>query len=332
MDRIAWIIGETYIYWQSVILMLAAVTAILMFAGLYIGKSGNVAAAAVAVPMAMAAGLFLARVVHWYCQSAAYESFTAAVTDWSGGGFALMGVFAGCLLAAGLLRLLCVTRNLPQMLDCMALAGSAGIAVGRLACLYSAADRGMILNQIKTLPLAFPVVNAITGETEYRLATFMLQAMVTGVIFLVLLSAWLVGRKGKQLPDGEITLRFLMLYGAAQALLDSTRYDSLFLRSNGFVSVVQILSLLAMVTVIVIFSVKMVKAKGWKWDFLGLWLGELAFLGGAGYMEYYVQRHGDRALKAYAMMAVCLMGAVLLTALIRRLGLQKQNSGGKYAA
>jgi hypothetical protein len=95
---------------------------------------------------------------------------------------------------------------------------------------------------------------------------------------------------------------------------------------------VQILSLLAMVTVIVIFSVKMVKAKGWKWDFLGLWLGELAFLGGAGYMEYYVQRHGDRALKAYAMMAVCLMGAVLLTALIRRLGLQKQNNGGKYAA
>jgi hypothetical protein len=150
--------------------------------------------------------------------------------------------------------------------------------------------------------------------------------MVTGVIFLVLLAAWLVGRKGKQLPDGEITLRFLMLYGAAQALLDSTRYDSLFLRTNGFVSVVQILSLLAMVTVIVIFSVKMVKAKGWKWDFLGLWLGELAFLGGAGYMEYYVQRHGDRALKAYTMMSMCLLGAVLLAALIGSLGIKKETA------
>ncbi|MBQ9843107.1 MAG: prolipoprotein diacylglyceryl transferase [Oscillospiraceae bacterium] len=330
MDKIAWIIGETYIYWQSIILMIASVTAILMFAGLYIGKSGNVAGTAAAVPMAMISGLFLARLVHWYCQSAAYESFTAAITDWSGGSFALMGVFAGCLLTACLLRLVRLVRNLPQMLDCMVLAGSAGIAVGRLASLYSAADRGMILQRVT--PLAFPVVNAITGQMEYRLATFLLQAMATGIIFLVLLSVWLVGRKGKQLPDGEITLRFLMLYGAAQALLDSTRYDSLFLRSNGFVSVVQILSLLAMVTVIVIFSVKMVKAKGWQWEFLGIWLGELVFLGGAGYMEYYVQRHGDRALKAYSMMAICLMGTVLLTALIRRLGLQNEKSGGKYAA
>ena len=171
------------------------------------------------------------------------------------------------------------------------------------------------------------MINPITGQTEYRLATFMLQAMVTGVIFLVLLIAWLVGRKGKKLPDGETTLRFLLLYGAAQALLDSTRYDSLFLRSNGFVSVVQIMSLLAILTVIVIFSVRMVKLHGWNKAFLGLWLGELAFLSGAGYMEYYVQRHGDRALKAYTMMAMCLLGAVLLTALIGSWGIKKEAAG-----
>ena len=327
MDKIAYIVGQTYLYWQSLILMFAVATAIFMFAGLYIGKSGNIAEAAVAVPVAMAASLLLARLVHWYCQSAAYESFAAAMTDWTSGGFALMGVFAGCLLTASLLRLVRITRNLPQMLDCMVLAGSAGIAVGRLACLYSAADRGMILENLKTLPLAFPVINPITGQTEYRLATFMLQAMVTGVIFLVLLVAWLVGRKGKNLPDGETTLRFLLLYGAAQALLDSTRYDSLFLRSNGFVSVVQILSLLAILTVIVIFSVRMVKACGWNRAFLGLWFGELAILGGAGYMEYYVQRHGDRALKAYTMMAMCLLGAVLLAALIGSLGIKKEAAG-----
>ena len=326
MDKIAYIVGQTYLYWQSLILMFAVATAIFMFAGLYIGKSGNIAGAAVAVPVAMAASLLLARLVHWYCQSAAYESFAAAMTDWTSGGFALMGVFAGCLLTACLLRLVRITRNLPQMLDCMVLAGSAGIAVGRLACLYSAADRGMILENLKTLPLAFPVINPITGQTEYRLAIFMLQAIVTGVIFLVLLLAWLVGRKGKALPDGETTLRFLLLYGTAQAL-DSTRYDSLFLRSNGFVSVVQILSLLAILTVIVIFSVRMVKLRGWNKAFLGLWLGELAFLSGAGYMEYYVQRHGDRALKAYTMMAICLLGAVLLTALIGSLGIKKEAAG-----
>jgi hypothetical protein len=41
-------------------------------------------------------------------------------------------------------------------------------------------------------------------------------------------------------------------------------------------------------------------------------------------MEYYVQRHGDRALKAYTMMAMCLLGAVLLAALIGSLGIKKE--------
>ena len=325
MDKIALIIGETYIYWQSLILMIAAATAIVMFAGLYIGKSGNAAGAAVTVPLAMLSSLLLSRLIHWYCQSASYESLEAAMTDWTSGGFALAGVFAGCLLTACLLRLVRIVRNLPEMLDCMALAGSAGIAVGRLSALYCAADRGMLLNGITQLPLAFPVVNVITGEQEYRLATFMLQAMIAGGIFVFLLLVWLVGQWRKKLKDGDVTLRFLLMYCAAQALLDSTRYDSLFLRSNGFVSMVQILSLLTMITVIVIFSVRMVKARGWKPAYLCLWIGQLASLGGAGYMEYYVQRHGDQAFKAYSIMAVCLTATVLLTALIRRLGAQKKD-------
>ena len=317
MDKIAFIIGETYVYWQSVILMLAALTAGLMFLGLYIGKSGNAAGAFAAVPLSMAAGMVLSRLVHWYCQTAAYASFTAAMTQWNNGGFALVGFFAGCLLTACLLRLVQLVKNLPQMLDCMVIAGSAGIAVGRLACLYSPADRGMLLEEITTLPMAYPVVNAVTGLMEYRLATFMLQAIAAAAIFLVLLVWWLLGRK--KLPQGDITLLFLLIYGAAQAILDSTRYDSLFLRSNGFVSVVQILGLLAIVTVIVIFSVRMVKSRGWNWWFIALWVAELASLGGAGYMEYYVQRHGDRAATAYTLMTACLTGTVLLTVFIRGL-------------
>lgn len=325
MDKIAFIIGQTYIYWQSVILMLAALTAVLMFLGLYIGKSGNAAGATMAVALAMAAGLVLSRLIHWYCQTAAYESFTAAMTNWNSGGFALVGVFAGCLLTACLLRLVRIVKDLPEMLDCMVLSGAAGIAVGRLSCLYSAADRGMALTGITDLPWAYPVINAVTGQPEYRLATFMIQAIVAGVIFLVLLICWLLGQRSKKLPHGETTLRFLLLYGATQAILDSTRYDSLFLRSNGFVSVVQILGLLAMVTVIVIFSVRMVKRRGWSWWFVALWVAELASLGGAGYMEYYVQRHGDQALKAYSIMTACLAGTVLLTELSRLIGLKNRN-------
>lgn len=327
MDKIAFIIGETFIYWQSLILMLAAAAAISLFLGLYIGKSGNVIGAVAMVPLALISSWFLARLLHWYCQATAYESFSAAMQDWSSGGFALMGVFAGCLLTACLLRAIGLVRNLPELTDCMVLAGAAGIAVGRLAFLYSPSDRGMVLHGITELPLAYPVTNTVTGATEYRLATFMLQAIVTGAIFLVLLVVWLTEPRSKKLRHGDVTLWFFMLYGAAQALLDSTRYDSLFLRSNGFVSAVQILGLLAMVTVIVIYSIRLLKNRGWSYGYLALWGAELALLGGAGYMEYYVQRHGDQALMAYSIMAVCLTGTVLVTGLIRCIGLKHV---GKY--
>lgn len=325
MGKIAFIIGESFIYWQSLILMLGAATAIFLFLALYIGKSGNAAAAAVTVPLALITSLLLARLCHWYCQATAYESFSEAMTDWSTGNFALMGVFGGCLLTACLLRLLGLVKKLPEMLDCMALAGAAGIAVGRLSFLYSSADRGMILENITALPMAYPVVNGVTGAVEYRLATFMLQSITAGAIFLVLLAVWLVGRRSKKLPDGDVALCFLLMYGATQALFDSTRYDSLFLRSNGFVSAVQILGLVAIVVVSVIFSVRMVKHGGFKGWHVALWVAELATLGGAGYMEYYVQRHGDRAAIAYSIMGTCLVGTMLLVILVCRLGIPDQS-------
>jgi len=42
--------------------------------------------------------------IHWYCRADAYNSFEAAMTDYSGGGYALMGVFAACAAVAVLLE------------------------------------------------------------------------------------------------------------------------------------------------------------------------------------------------------------------------------------
>ena len=39
----------------------------------------------------------------------------------------------------------------------------------------------------------------------------------------------------------------------------------------------------------------------------------LVLLGGAGYMEYYVQRHGDKGLFSYTIMTLCLSFFVCLS-------------------
>ena len=323
MDKLALISGETFLYWNSIVYTLAGATAIAFFLAFYLGKCGNAVAGFAVVPMSMFLGLVAARFFHWYCRADSYDGFLAAMTDYTSGGYALMGMFLGCFLSAGLLRLMRLSRSLPEMLDCMAVSGCAGIAVGRLASLFNSSDRGQVLVNFKSLPIAWPVTNAVSGAVEHRLATFMLQSVVALVLFVGLAAFYLRGNKKGNLKNGDTSLIFLLIYGASQVVLDSTRYDSLFFRSNGFVSVVQVLGALGLGLAIFLFSGRMVKNRGLKfWQFL-LWIPIAAGIGCGGFMEYYVQRRGNEAAFAYSVMSGCLILVILLTLLIRFLGEKK---------
>ena len=326
MDRIAFIIGETFLYWSSIILTLAVAAAICVFLFLYLREKNNGISAAFLICGCLVTSVFFSRAVHWYCMANAYESLQAALTTFTGGGYALMGVFAACALTAALLRLLCLIRNLPFAFDCMALAGGVGIALGRLACLFTAADRGPVVENLRIFPIVYPVSNAVTGVVEWRFATFMIQAIVTGLITAALLVFYLIGQRGRnrKLKDGDTACLWLCFYGASQVVLDSTRYDSLFMRSNGFISIVQILGAVALVGTIIFFSVRMVKARGFKWWYILLWVVYAAMVGGAGYMEYWVQRHGDQAIFSYSVMTGCLVGLTIITCLVRLLAVTRE--------
>lgn len=328
MDKIAYFSGDTVLYWHAIVLTLGTLVAICFFLAFYLGKTGNLSAGFAAVPVALVLSLLAARFFHWYCRADSYESFTVAMTDHTTGGYALMGVFLGCFVTAALLRLLQLHKNLPEMLDAMAVAGCAGIAVGRLASLFNSSDRGNVVS-FENLPFAYPVTNAVSGAVEYRLATFMIQAMVALVLFGILSIFYLRGNKKGNLRPGDTTLVFLLIYGASQVVLDSTRYDSLFFRSNGFVSVVQVLGALGLALAIFQFSRRMVKSNGFRFWQVPLWLLIAAAMGGAGFMEYYVQRRGNEAAFAYSVMSGCLLAIILLTLLIRMIAVRAER---KYAA
>lgn len=321
MDKIAIIYGETFLYWSSIILTLAVAAAVCTFLFLYLREKYSGLSAAFLVPASMILSLIFSRAMHWYCMANAYDSLKGALTNFTGGGYALMGVFAGCAVATVLLRLLRIVKNLPFAFDCMALAGGVGIAVGRLACFFTASDRGPVIESIRTMPIVYPVVNAVTGVVEWRFATFLIQAILTGIITLVLLVFHLRGQKGKvrKVKDGDTACLWLCAYGASQVVMDSTRYDSLFMRSNGFISIVQILGAAALILTMIYFSVRMVKARGFKWWYIPMWIVYAGCAGGAGYMEYWVQRHGDQAVFSYSVMSGCLVLMVILTCVVRLL-------------
>ena len=167
------------------------------------------------------------------------------------------------------------------------------------------------------------MTNTVSGAVEYRLATFLIQAFVALVLFAILSVFFLNGQK-KRLKDGDTCLLFLLIYGASQMVLDSTRYDSLFFRSNGFVSIAQVFAVAALVFAIVMFSVRMVKARGFRFWMVLLWILIAGFVGGGGFMEYYVQRRGNEAVFAYSVMSGCLAVVIALTLLMRYLAVSQE--------
>lgn len=87
-----------------------------------------------AVPLALVLSVFFGRLFHWYFRPDGYTGFVKAMTDYTSGGYALMGCFAACGATAGILKLVGQEKHPMRMLDAMSLGGCAGICVGRLAC------------------------------------------------------------------------------------------------------------------------------------------------------------------------------------------------------
>lgn len=320
MEQLAFIGEGIFIYWNTIMIAIAAVAAICFYAAAYVAKEGKGLALSFSILLSVMFSIPLSRLVHWYCKAGSYPGFAEAMTDYTTGGYALLGVFVGCFLAAALVRLLRLSKNLPAMLDCMSF-GAIGIAVGRLASLFGTSDRGMIVSDALQFPFAYKLVNVVSGTVQNRLATFMIQSAVAAAIVAGLLLYVLVSKiRKKQIPDGDIFLIFMLCYCASQIVCDSTRYDALVLRSNGFISMVQVVSLAGMLIPIGIFMVRLVKRNGFKVKYLVIWIVMAAAFGLACYMEYIVQNNAHKALMAYSTMSVCMAVMAGLTLLCRSFG------------
>ena len=330
MDKVWMISGGEYFYWKPVILVIAAAAAALLAIGLRVWRGERILPLAAALPLGTVLSVYAARLIHWYCRFESYESLRAALTNLRGGGYSLIGVFFGMMLAFLLVRLLRLTRDLPALLDCAAPAAALGIALGRLGDLFTAADRGKMVftdAALQRLPLAAEVVNSTSGAVEWRFATFAFQSMWCALLFLVFLIAALPARrrplKRAAWGRGNIFAMFMLLYCCGQIVADSTRYDALFLRSNGFVSLEQIVCAVVIFAILILYSVRSILARRFRFWHPICWLAALAGLGVAGYMEYYVQRHGSEYVFSYSVMCAglfvyaCVTFVLFLTSMQR---------------
>lgn len=325
-DKVAFLLNGQFIYWRSIIIALAALTAVLAAAAVRLWQKKGLIPLLFSLPVAIIFSIVCARFIHWYCRFESYESLAGAMQTLTGGGYSLIGVFLGTILACCLIRLLRVTDDLPALLDCLSPAAALGIAVGRFSELFSAADRGKILVSdpvFQRLPFGSAVTNTISGAVEWRFATFCVQAVWCAVILLILAAYWIAARRRK---SGDVFLLFMLLYCLGQILLDSTRYDALFLRTNGFVSLEQIVCAVTVGAILAFLSVRAIRAGGFRGFYVPLWLLAVLGLGLVGGAEWFVQREGDRYLLAYSGMALGLLMVFAACVLFKRAAVRAELS------
>ena len=99
---------------------------------------------------------------------------------------------------------------------------------------------------------------------------------------------------------------------ATELVAESTRYDSSFMPINGFVSLVQVVSAVTLLAVLIVYTVRSVRANGRLARRWFLWIGFWLSVAGTGVLEYLIQRHGDWYLFCYPMMTLCCLVTVLM--------------------
>jgi len=111
-------------------------------------------------------------------------------------------------------------------------------------------------------------------------------------------------------------MAFLSLYGASQATLESTRYDALRMRSNGFISVMQLAALVMLLLPLIYYSVKCVRTERRFRPILLFCVIAVAALADAGIAEYFAQRKTGHVMMIYPLQLVSLLVCSLMTLLI----------------
>lgn len=320
-NEIAFYFSNTQATWHGIIIGIALLGSVLMAVILRFVQKEKISGLLFTIALSCIISPLLGRFVYYYCCSGQFDSFFSAMTVFSGGGFSLIGVVAGMFISAFLARIFKVTDNLPKLLDCILPAGVLGIAVARLAGFFSTADKGKFIitdTAYQKLPFAFPMEDS-AGETEWRIPTFLYESIASFIIFAVLLIIFFrIYSKKMDNPNhyGITALLSMSFFGAVQACLESMRYDTLFMRSNGFVSMVQIFFIVIALIPFFILLVRGIKLKGFNIKYVFAILGVLIFTGAAAYCEYLVQRYADQFVVLYFAMMGCLIAVCLIVAMM----------------
>ena len=197
---------------------------------------------------------FFGRLIHWYSHYEIYESFSGAFAGVEGS-YHEAGMMAGFIVSAALCALMVGKEFRRKMMAACASGQMLFMTLVSLVSMFSDSDRGKaVITDAAYQGLPFSYITYLSdGSLQYRTAVFFWKFMILALITVVSLILFFRGRSA---------IETYVCYFAAMALLDSARYDASFLRSNGFVSLMQIVSGVFLIIALIVCVIRSARARG----------------------------------------------------------------------
>ena len=363
MNSTAFIIGNMEISWSTILFVLAIFAWFFFAASLYTNKKAKKAAVWIFFPLGTFFAMLLSRIVYWYSHQPQFDGLFDAIKSTDLSAFSILGVIPGLVLAAAVIRLMKLIPNLPGFLDSLSPATGLGCGLLYLTCLFNNSCRGKNLLTDPRFT-KFPVGAVTMGDygVEYRtaiyLAAFVLMLLITGITlllyhynkkrrgitacyFLLFFSACEFIIDSARYDAGYFPFNgfvsILQIFGAV-AIMGVTVYFSILTikAANKKAKEREIKEAMEKESAgkkrgagnrnRPIESLENLEDKpsGFPKILILLWILQLAAFGATGYLEYLVQRHGDKAVGLYTLMSLSLFLMVLFPCLIRSIGRKQE--------
>ncbi|MCR5215963.1 MAG: hypothetical protein K6C69_03430 [Lachnospiraceae bacterium] len=305
------------IYWRTIIIVLGVIAGFFISLSLYKGKKNQGYTICIYYPLAILASLFMARLVHWYCNIEQYGGIGDALSDFSKGDFLLPGVLIAAYLVALLVAPFSTGKSRYGILDAVVPGLCFILAMIKFSDVFTDVCRGkMIVNNVLFQKLPFAIaVQDHTGTVVYRFATFFVTFLLLCVVTVGLIVFYVMDAKTKRRfpmeEEGHTFRMFLLFYGAVEIVMDSTRYDAAHLYFPGealanlnkgasFMGLSQMMGAIFVIYVVVYYMKLLAYVNhSFKSCILPLILSLMGLILG-GVSEYLVQRYSGMYLIWYS--------------------------------
>jgi phosphatidylglycerol:prolipoprotein diacylglycerol transferase len=256
--------------------------------------------ALIAIPL----GLIFSRLVYCAFNWDLFEDEPLAIFRFTDGGYAIMGAFLGGLYALFICARI-TGAKLKHLINVAVPGAVLAVAIGRLSAFFTFEDCG---NIIENNFLQFPPIGIYnSGSGMWVYSVFIYEALAALIAAGLGVFIWFY-KPSLRFHQGENAAALsMMLYGAAQTVLEPMRTDVLWI---GFVNANQVFGILLAVTGFVFLSVSSIKHVGFNEEQILRWIAALEFIGLGFMSQFRVTAEGEAM--SYVYVSYCMIGLFAL--------------------